>query len=129
MVRRARNLLRGQLILSTAALCNIRGPTASGHSVKRANPISRFLSSLASRGSSPALCSRMPKVSYLTDVEGNWEYFISSVKYAKGLRYVGLRDDGSAEIELEEVRVCALFRHGRALRQRASGPLCGSCQP
>jgi len=44
----------------------------------------------------------MPKVSYLTDVEGNWEYFISSVKYAKGLRYVGLRDDGSAEIELEE---------------------------
>ena len=42
------------------------------------------------------------RVAYLTDVEGNWEYFLSCVEMSEGLQMVGLLADGSANIELKD---------------------------
>lgn len=43
------------------------------------------------------------KVAYLTDVEGNWEYFLACVEQSDGLRLVGMEEGGAvARIDLLE---------------------------
>lgn len=43
----------------------------------------------------------MPLITYVTDVEGNWEYFLSFVRLSEGIRLVQILSDGSADLELE----------------------------
>lgn len=42
------------------------------------------------------------KVAYVTDVEGNYEYFMAYVERAEGLRYVCDEEGGAARIELQD---------------------------
>lgn len=39
-------------------------------------------------------------ITYVTDVEGNFEYFMRFVELSRGLRLVGVHDDGALDVEL-----------------------------
>ena len=41
-----------------------------------------------------------PNVAFITDVEGNWEYFVKCIELSPALRLISIRDDGSADVEL-----------------------------
>jgi hypothetical protein len=42
----------------------------------------------------------MVKVSFITDIEGNWEYLLHFVEISEALRNLGINEDGSLELEL-----------------------------
>ena len=42
----------------------------------------------------------MPNVAFMTDVEGNWEYFVKCLELSPALQLLAISDDGAADIEL-----------------------------
>jgi hypothetical protein len=47
------------------------------------------------------LMTNMPNVAFMTDVEGNWEYFIKCIEMSPVLELLSLHEDGSADIKLQ----------------------------
>ena len=47
------------------------------------------------------LMANMPNVAFMTDVEGNWEYFIKCIEMSPVLELLSLHEDGSADIKLQ----------------------------
>jgi len=43
-----------------------------------------------------------PHVAFITDVEGNWEYFLSFVEQSAALSLRGILTDGSADVEIQD---------------------------
>lgn len=43
----------------------------------------------------------MPNVAFMTDVEGNWEYFIKCIEMSPALELLSIHEDGSADVKLQ----------------------------
>ncbi len=78
------------------------------------------------RMSSAALSLPPPDVAYLTDIEGNWEYFLAAVDATRALSRSAERADGTVELELADGWHCVF---GGGLHFGAGSPPSSSLPP